>query len=38
LVYGPGGYRFFDFTKVGLPLTMIGWALMLIFMPIFWPF
>ena len=20
MVYGPGGYRFFDFTRVGLPL------------------
>ena len=22
LVYGPGNYRFFDYTKVGLPLTI----------------
>jgi di/tricarboxylate transporter len=37
LVYGPGGYRFFDYTKVGLPLTIIIWVLMVIFLPIFWP-
>jgi di/tricarboxylate transporter len=37
LVYGPGGYRFFDFTKVGLPLTLLIWALLIIFLPIFWP-
>ena len=37
LVYGPGGYRFFDYTKVGLPLTIIIWILMVIFLPMFWP-
>jgi di/tricarboxylate transporter len=37
LVYGPGGYRFFDYTKVGLPLSILIWILMLIFLPIFWP-
>ena len=37
LVYGPGGYRFFDYTKVGLPLTLTIWLLMIIFLPIFWP-
>lgn len=38
LVYGPGGYRFFDFTKVGLPLTIMIWVLMVIFLPTFFPF
>lgn len=38
LVYGPGNYRFFDYTKVGLPLTLLIWILMVIFLPIFWPF
>ncbi len=38
LVYGPGGYRFFDYAKVGLPLTILIWILMVIFLPIFWPF
>lgn len=37
LVYGAGGYRFFDFTKVGIPLTLLTWILMAIFLPIFWP-
>ncbi|MCA9902125.1 MAG: SLC13 family permease [Anaerolineales bacterium] len=38
LVYGPGGYRFFDFARVGLPLTIVIWILMTIFLPIFFPF
>ncbi|MDX1615474.1 MAG: SLC13 family permease [Candidatus Promineifilaceae bacterium] len=37
LVYGPGNYRFFDFTRVGLPLTLLIWVLLIIFLPIFWP-
>lgn len=37
LVYGSGGYRFFDFTKVGIPLTILVWALMAIFLPMLWP-
>lgn len=37
LVYGPGSYRFFDYTKVGLPLTLLIWLLLIIFLPILWP-
>lgn len=37
LVYGPGGYRFFDYAKAGLPLTLLIWLLMVIFLPMFWP-
>lgn len=25
LVMGPGGYRFSDYWKVGLPLTLVVW-------------
>lgn len=38
LVYGPGGYRFFDFARVGLPMTILIWLLMLLFLPSFFPF
>jgi len=38
LVYGPGGYRFFDYTRVGLPLTLLIWLLLIIFLPVFWSF
>ena len=38
MVYSAGGYRFTDFTKIGLPLILIFWALSVWFIPIFWPF
>jgi len=37
LVFGPGGYRFFDFTRVGLPLNLVIFAVSIIFLPILWP-
>ncbi|WPJ96681.1 SLC13 family permease [Coraliomargarita algicola] len=37
-VYGVGGYRFFDFTKVGLPLNLICFVVTLTVVPIFWSF
>ena len=37
LVMGPGGYRFKDFTKVGLPLTILVMITVLIVLPHFWP-
>ena len=38
LVFGPGKYKFIDFLKVGLPLTLILFILLMILVPIFWPF
>ncbi|WP_028324872.1 hypothetical protein [Desulfatirhabdium butyrativorans] len=37
LVMGPGGYRFIDYLKVGIPLTLMAMALCLWLLPIFWP-
>lgn len=37
LVYGPGRYRFTDFTRVGLPLTVVAFIIAMIFIPLFWP-
>lgn len=38
LIMGPGGYRFTDYIKVGLPLTIIALIATLLLLPIFWPF
>jgi len=37
LMMGPGGYRFRDFFKVGLPLTILLFIVVLVTLPIFWP-
>ena len=37
MVYGPGGYRFSDFTRVGLPLQIILLLLSLVLIPVIWP-
>jgi di/tricarboxylate transporter len=37
LVYGPGKYKFMDFVKTGVGLTLILMLLVLFFIPIFWP-
>jgi len=38
MVMGPGGYRFGDYIKVGLPLTLVVLVVVVLVMPIFWPF
>lgn len=38
LVFGPGGYRFFDYTRVGVILTIALFIVSMIFLPILWPF
>lgn len=37
LVMGPGGYRFRDYLKVGLPLNLILWITASLLIPWFWP-
>jgi di/tricarboxylate transporter len=37
LVFGPGGYRFFDYTRVGAPLTLILLVVTMAALPILWP-
>jgi di/tricarboxylate transporter len=38
LMMGPGGYRFRDFFKVGLPLTVLLFIVVIVLLPVFWPF
>jgi di/tricarboxylate transporter len=38
MVYAPGGYRFFDFARIGIPLNLIFWATAVILIPVLWPF
>lgn len=37
LTYGPGGYRYTDYTRVGLPLNVICLAVALLVVPWVWP-
>lgn len=38
LIMGPGGYRFGDYFKVGLPLTILVTIVVLILLPLVYPF
>ena len=37
LVYGPGGYSFTDFMKIGIPLNLSIGILASLLIPFFWP-
>ena len=37
IIYGPGGYRFMDFVKVGGLLNLILLVTATLFIPLFWP-
>ncbi|MBS0126143.1 SLC13 family permease [Thetidibacter halocola] len=37
LVYGPGGYKFSDFVKVGLPLNISVGLISALLIPLLWP-
>jgi di/tricarboxylate transporter len=38
MVYNPGGYRFVDFLKVGIPLILLFCTISMFLIPRFWPF
>jgi di/tricarboxylate transporter len=38
MVYGPGGYKFRDFLRVGIPLNIICWVVSCLLIPLVWPF
>ena len=37
MVYGPGNYRFTDFFRVGAPLQVVLWTVVIVLAPIVWP-
>lgn len=37
LVMGPGGYRFIDYVKVGVPLAFVTFVVVLVVLPLVWP-
>ena len=36
MVLGPGGYKFSDYLKVGIPLDIICWVMTIIIVPLVW--
>lgn len=38
MVYGPGGYKFSDFLRMGVPLDLILGVVCVTLIPVFWPF
>jgi len=38
MVYGPGGYKFSDFARVGLPLSVLLLVVATVLAPVVWPF
>jgi di/tricarboxylate transporter len=38
MVYGPGGYRFSDYMRIGLPLNLVMGIVTVVLCPLIWPF
>lgn len=38
MVFGPGGYKYGDYLRIGGPLTLLVWILTVIIVPLAWPF
>ena len=38
MVFGPGGYRFTDFMRVGIPLNLLMLIVAIVLIPLIWPF
>jgi di/tricarboxylate transporter len=38
MVYGPGGYRFTDYLRIGIPLNLLIMAISVTLTPLIWPF
>jgi di/tricarboxylate transporter len=38
MIYTPGGYKFSDFARIGLPLNIVFWIATVFLTPVIWPF
>ena len=38
MIFAPGGYKFFDYSKLGIPLNIMFWIIAVFLIPVFWPF
>ena len=38
MVYGPGGYKFTDYGRLGIPLTLVLAVITIVLVPVIWPF
>ena len=38
MVYGPGNYKFVDFVKIGVPLTVLVGITTVLIVPVIWAF
>ena len=37
MIMGPGGYRYADYVKLGIPLTLVVLVVVILVLPLFWP-
>jgi uncharacterized protein with PhoU and TrkA domain len=37
MVMGPGGYRFLDYVRLGVPLSLVVFGAVMLLLPVFWP-
>ncbi len=37
LIMGPGNYRFTDYIRAGVPLTLLVFLIVMLLLPVFWP-
>ncbi|MBN1355142.1 SLC13 family permease [bacterium] len=38
MIYAPGGYRFFYYSRIGVPINILFWIIAIWLVPVFWPF
>lgn len=37
MVFGPGGYRSWDFVRIGLPMVLVWFVVSMLCIPVYWP-